>query len=121
MTEELTTKLSFRLNSTVYVALSKCAKGLWLRNAGLHSEGAVEAAVESGYVSPDDAKKVSKTEELIELAVEQLKALREQGLFTQDFVLTVFQHLMTDKNSAPSMKKRSAGMPMHPAYRVNLR
>jgi hypothetical protein len=93
MTEELTTKLSFRLNSTVYVALSKCAKDCGYETLAYIQKVLSKHAVESGYMSPDDAKKVSTTEELIELAVEKSKALRERGLFTQDFVLTVFQHL----------------------------
>ena len=58
MTEELTTKLSFRLNSTVYVALSKCAKDCGYETLAYIQKVLSKHAVESGCLGSHDAKKV---------------------------------------------------------------
>lgn len=109
MTDEHTTKLSFRLNSAVYVALSTCAEASHYETMAYIQKVLSKHAVESGYMNPDQAKKISESEDIIELAVEKAKALYEQGLFSEDFVLTVFQYLMADTEFRSKYEKVIGG------------
>jgi len=97
MTEELTTKLSFRVNTAVFDALSKCAEDNGYEPMAYIQKVLSKHAVESGNMSPDAETKVRAYDELFELAVEKSRALyKQQGLFDKDWNLTVFRHLMGD-------------------------
>ena len=109
MSEEHTTKLSFRLNSAVYAALSKCAEANHYETMAYIQKVLSKHAVESGYMKTEEAEKVSAIEDIIDRAVQKSKELYKQGLFTEDFVLTVFQHLMTDTEFLPRYEKVIGG------------
>lgn len=97
VTEELTTKLSFRLNTAVFDALTKSADDNGYETMAYIQKVLSKHAVESGFMDPDEEKRARAYEELFELAIEKSRALYKQGLFSEDWNLTVFQHLVADK------------------------
>ena len=109
LAEEHTTKLSFRLNSSVYRALEKCAQVMGYETMAYIQKVLSSHAVSSGHMTDYDASKISSTDELIELAVKKSRTLYDHGLFTEDFVLTVFQHLMMDTEFRPKYEKLIGG------------
>lgn len=109
MGAENTTKLSFRLNTAVYAALSACAKDEGYETMAYVQKVLADHALDSGKMAPNEAVKLAANEELIRRAIAKSRALEKQGLFTEDFVLTVFQHLMKDKEFRPKYEAAIGG------------
>jgi hypothetical protein len=101
--------MSFRLNSAVYDALKACAAASGYETMAYIQRILSKHAVESGYMSPADATKAESYDELFELAVKKARALFEQGLFDQDWTLTVFRHLMADAVFRPKYERTIGG------------
>lgn len=109
MTEELTVRLSLRLNAAVFAALSVSAEHSGYETMAYIQKVLSRHAVESGHMSPNEQKKVQAYGELFELAIEKSKLLHKQGLFNEDWNLTVFQHLMADMQFRPKYEKVIGG------------
>jgi hypothetical protein len=116
MTDEPTTKLSFRLNTAVHTALAEEAKINGMETMAYIQQILARHAVKSGYMDPDEAEKIKATDEIIGLAVKKAQELYAQNLFSEDFVLTVFQHLMKDTTFRPKYERTIGG----DAYAIGL-
>jgi hypothetical protein len=67
-------------------------------------------------MSPEEANRAKAYETLFKMAVDRSKMLFEQGLFTEDWNLVVFQNLMTDAEFRAMYEKTIGG----DAYDVGL-
>jgi hypothetical protein len=109
MPEELTTKLSFRLNTAVFNALSMCAADEGYETMAYIQKVLSRRAVESGHMTPDAAAKTGAYEKLFEIAVDRSRLLYKENLFCEDWTLTVFRHLMKDEEFRPAYEATIGG------------
>ena len=116
MTDDLTTKLSFRLNTPVLNALEKCAERDGYEAMAYIQKVLAEYAVASGFMPPDEASQTQLHQEIFAFAVKESRALYKRIPFTEHWTLTVVQHLMNDKKFRAKYEKAIGG----DAYAVGL-
>jgi len=109
MTDDLTTKLSFRLNNTILDALSKYAADHGYEPMAYIQKVLTRAAVESGYMTPDDAWKATAYEDLFEIAKDKSRELYTKIPFDENWNLIVFQNLMADAEIRAKYEKVVGG------------
>jgi hypothetical protein len=111
MSEDRSTKLSFRLDTAVYVALTKMAAIGGYEPMAYIQRVLAQHVLEKGraHISEEDATRISDADKIIALAVERSIKLYKQGLFTEDFILTVFRSLMSDPTSRAHYEKAIGG------------
>jgi predicted transcriptional regulator len=111
MTEDRSTKLSFRLDTAVYTALEKLAAEHHYEPMAYIQRVLAEHALTErrDHLTPEDATRITNADRIIALAVERSIKLYKQGLFTEDFVLTVFRSLMADPTSRELYEKAIGG------------
>jgi hypothetical protein len=109
MTDDLTTKLSFRLNTAVLNALTMCAADEGYEPMAYIQKVLTRRAIESGFMADDEALKTQAYEELFEIAVKHSRQLYKQIPFTEHWTLRVFQHLMKDDEFRPKYEMAIGG------------
>jgi hypothetical protein len=109
MTDELTTKLSFRLNTAVLNALAMCAADEGYETMAYIQKVLTRRAIESGFMADDEAAKTQAYEKLFEIAVQRSRELYKEIPFSEQWTLLVFQQLMQHQEFRPKYEAAIGG------------